>query len=102
MMFLANLLRIAAVASPPANLVWYLLARPRLRRPCLLALGCGEGREWSLKLGTVNATSQGDAIEGTAQLTARRAAEAKQLEVSFRAGTKIPAVPEHESPYFTK
>lgn len=59
-----------------------------------------EGREWSLELGIVNATLRGDALEGTAQLTARRAHEVKQLKISFRAGTKIPAVPERESPYF--
>ncbi len=61
-----------------------------------------EGRDWSLQLGAVNAKSHDDELEGTAQLSARRAGETKQLKVSFRAGTKIPAVPERESPYFTK
>jgi hypothetical protein len=61
-----------------------------------------EGREWSVQLGAFNAKSRDDALEGTAQLSAWRAGEAKQLEVSFRAGTKIPSVPERESPYFTK
>jgi hypothetical protein len=55
-----------------------------------------------LDVGTVNATTRGDALEGTAQLTARRASEVKQLKISFLAGTKIPAVPERESSFFTK
>jgi hypothetical protein len=42
-----------------------------------------------LDVGTVNATTRVDALEGTAQLTARRASEVKQLKISFLAGTKI-------------
>ena len=61
-----------------------------------------EGRDWSVRLGAVNAESRDDALEGTAQLSALRAGETKQLKVSFRAGSKIPSVPERESPYFTK
>jgi hypothetical protein len=61
-----------------------------------------EGRDWSLRLVAVDAKSSDDALEGTAQLSARRDSEAKPLKISFRVGTKIPAVPEGESPYFTK
>jgi hypothetical protein len=61
-----------------------------------------EGRAWSVQLGATNAKSHDDALEGTAQLSARREGETKRLKISFRAGTKIPAVPERESPYFTR
>lgn len=61
-----------------------------------------EGSVWSLQLGAVDAQLRADVLEGAAQLSARRDGQAKQLKVSFRAGTKIPAVPERESPYFTK
>lgn len=77
-----------------------------LRKSCAKAAAARyldrEGRAWNLKVSAVDAMSRDDAIEGTAQLSARREGEAKQLEISFRAGTKIPAVPERESPYFTK
>ena len=53
-------------------------------------------------VGVEGTESSDDALEGTAQLSARRGGETKRLQVSFRVGTKIAAVPEHESPYFTQ
>lgn len=59
-----------------------------------------DGTPWRLQVANVRTTTRGDTLEGTASFTARRERITKNLRVRFRVGTRIPAVPEEQSPYF--